>query len=330
MKVCVVGGTGNISSEFVPLLVRLGHEVTCFNRGQLGRVPEGARHLKGDRKDAEAFERLMQAEKFDAAIDMICHSREDALSSIRAFRGVRHFIHCSSTATYGKDLDWLPVTEDHPIRPSMESARRKSEADNAYLAAYYGEGFPVTIVKPSTTYGPKLGWVRQAAFDLYWIDRMRKGKPILICGDGTARHQFLHVEDAAPAFAHMLGRERCVGRVYNLMRREHMTWLEYHKTAMRVVGREVELVGIPLAEMERLAIPNMELCRDVFAHNTFYSPERLFRDVPEFQPKVTLEDGLRRVLEHLDREGRVRNSDKYTWEDRAIAAQKAVGAAVIR
>lgn len=330
MKICVLGGTGNISAEIVKLLLRLGHQVTCYNRGQSGEPPQGADVIRGDRQDRERFEQAMQAQKFDAAIDMLCFSKEDALSSIRAFRGVGHFVHCSTTATYGLDFEWMPVTEDHPLRPTMESSRNKVAADNAFLAEYHGSGFPVTIIKPSTTYGPKLGWVRQAAFDLYWIDRVRKGKPILICGDGTAIHQFLHVEDAALGFAHILGRSRCIGQTYNLVRREYVTWLDYHKTAMKVLGREVELVGIPLVDMEAMKIPNLELCKHLFAYNSFYSPEKIFRDVPEFQPRVSLEEGLRRVLESMDREKRVRNSDKYDWEDRAIAAQRAVRTVAIR
>ena len=34
MKICVVGGTGNISTSIVKILLELGHDVTCFNRGQ--------------------------------------------------------------------------------------------------------------------------------------------------------------------------------------------------------------------------------------------------------------------------------------------------------
>ncbi|MBI4552581.1 MAG: hypothetical protein HY710_09970, partial [Candidatus Latescibacteria bacterium] len=51
MRICVVGGTGNISLSFVRLLVQQGHEVTCYNRGKSGPVPDGARVIHGDRSD---------------------------------------------------------------------------------------------------------------------------------------------------------------------------------------------------------------------------------------------------------------------------------------
>src|SRR3972149_1449833 len=178
MKTCVVGGSGNISTSIVRLLLDLGHEVACYNRGRSRPIPRGARLVQGDRKERAEFERVMQAERFDAAIDMICFTRDDAESSVRAFRGVQHFIHCSTVCTYGVELNWMPVTEDHPLRPITDYGRGKVEADRVFLEAFYREGFPVTILKPSTTYGPIMGCVRQVAWDLSWIDRIRKGKPI--------------------------------------------------------------------------------------------------------------------------------------------------------
>jgi len=329
MRICVVGGTGNISTSIVRRLVEVGHDVTVFNRGQCGRAPEGVREICGDRQDCAAFERTMQAEGFDAAIDMICFTAEDAAGSVRAFRGVRQLVHTSTVCTYGIQYDWLPVTEDHPLRPITDYGRNKAAADAVYMEAYYREGFPVTIIKPSSTFGPKWNLLRQVAWDAGWVDRVRKGKPILVCGDGNAIHQLLYVDDAALGFAGVLGKERCIGQTYNLVNRGFITWADYHRTAMRVIGREVELVGVPLADLVAAEVPNVGICKDIFAHNTYYSCEKIMRDVPEFRPQVSLEEAIRRVLEAMDREGRVPDSDADTWEDRLIAAQKAVSRALV-
>lgn len=324
MKICVVGGTGNISASFVKLLVAQGHAVTCFNRGQSGNAPNGARVIHGDRANTAEFEAAMQREQFDAAIDMICFTKEQALSSTRAFRGVKHFVHCSTVCTYGVHYDWLPVTEDHPCRPISDYGRGKVAADAAFMEAYHREGFPVTIIKPSTTYGPKMGALRQVAWEFSWIDRVRKGKPILVCGDGKAIHQFLHVDDAALCFVHVLGKPHCIGQTYNMVRRGFINWADYHRTAMKVLGREIELVGVPLADLVALKTPAVGICESIFAHNCYYSAEKLFRDVPEFQPAISLEQGLRMVIEAMDRERRIPDSDPLTWEDQIIAAQRKV------
>lgn len=322
MRVVIVGGTGNISSSIVSLLLQQGHEVTLYNRGQSGPAPDGVRVLQGDRKERPQFEALMQREKFDAAIDMICFDAADAQSSLNAFRDVGHFVQCSTVCTYGVEPRWLPISEEHPLLPISDYGRGKVAADNLFLAAYHGSGFPLTIIKPSSTYGPKMGALRQVAWDFSWIDRVRKGKPLLICGDGLVFHQFLHVDDAAPGFVGVLGQQHCLGQTYNLMRREFITWKEYHLLAMKVLGREVELVGITLQDLEALGEPSTGICSDIFAYNSVYDPSRLFRDVPGFTPKVSLEAGLTQVIEALDSSGRIPDSDTISWEDAAIAARR--------
>ena len=325
MKVGIAGGTGNISTSIVKLLLEEGHEVVCYNRGVTRKPPDGVRVIQGNRiEDRAGFEQAMQKEKFDAAIDMICFDAETAKSSVRAFRGVGHFVMCSTVCTYGVQYDWLPVSEDHPLRPISEYGISKVAADNVFLETYHGEDFPATIIKPSTTFGPIWDLLRQIGGGA-WIDRIRKGKPIVVCGDGHAIHQFTSVEDAALCFVGVLGKEHCKGRIYNMVKRGFTSWNEYHRTAMKVIGREVEMVGVPLADMVAAEVPGIGICKDIFAYNCYYDSERLYRDVPEFQPRVSLEKLVAGVIEAMDREGRTPNCDEEPWEDQLIEAQRKVG-----
>ena len=324
MKICVVGGTGNISTPFVKLLVQQGHEVTCYNRGAKAPAITGTKTIQGDRKDRAAFESTLQAQKFDAAIDMICFTRQDAESSLRAFKGVGQFVFCSTVCVYGVQYDWLPATEDHPLRPYTPYGTHKAEAEAVFLGAYYKDGFPVTIIRPSTTFGPVQGAIRQVCWDYSWIDRIRKGQPIVVCGDGLALHQFLHVDDAALCFANVVGKAHCIGQTYNMTKRGFTTWRDYHLTAMQVLGRQVELVGVPLEVLKRWDIPRFDICEEIFAHNVIYSSEKLFRDVPEYQPKISLAEALSDTIKAMDAAGRIPDSDSLTWEDDLIKAMSTV------
>ena len=146
MHVCVIGGTGHISTSIVRVLLAQGHEVSCFNRGRRGQVAPGARLVQGDRRERATFEHTLQAERFDAVIDMLCFTRADALSSLRAYRNVPHVVQCSTVCTYGITYDWLPVTEDHPLRPLTPYGQHKAAADAILLEASARAGFPVTIL----------------------------------------------------------------------------------------------------------------------------------------------------------------------------------------
>jgi nucleoside-diphosphate-sugar epimerase len=324
MRVVVVGGTGNISVSIVELLLAQGHEVTCFNRGQKGTVPEGAKVIVGDRKNRAEFEATMQRENFDVAIDMICFDKEDAESDLRAFANVQQLVHCSTVMTYGKPDLWMPLTEDHPLQPDAPYGEGKVEADNTFMTAFYTQNFPVTIIKPSTTHGPIRGFFRQTSRDTQWIDRVRKGKPITVCGDGTQMMQLLHVKDAAPGFAGVIGRSRCIGQIYNLVDSGFTYWDVIHRTAMEVIGNEVELVGIPLEDLLAAGVPDLGSCQFSYAYNNYFSNEKLRRDVPEFHPRITLKEMIEDIIPVMEAEGRVDNSDEVTWEDDIIAAQRKV------
>ena len=121
-----------------------------------------------------------------------------------------------------------------------------------------------------------------------------------------------------------LARPELAGQVYNLVRREYVTWADYHRTAMRVIGREVELVGVPFDTLRALGVPNFGITEEIFAHHVYYSPEKLMRDVPEFRPRVSLEEGMVGVLAAMDRDGRIPDSDAVAWEDEIIRRQLSV------
>ena len=266
----------------------------------------------------------MQREKFDVAIDMICFDKDDAESDIRAFRDVAQFIQCSSVMSYGKPDVFLPVTEDHPIQPDTPYGEGKAAADHAFMAAFYNDNFPATIIKPSTTHGPIRGLVRQASRDTQWIDRVRKGKPLVVCGNGRQMIQFLHVKDAALGFAGVIGKSRCIGQTYNLVDQGFIYWDVFHHTAMEVIGNEVELVGVPLDDMVALGVPNLGTCKDAYSHNNYFSSEKIMRDVPEFRPTMSLREAMEDIIPVMEAEGRIDNSDDFTWEDNLIAAQRRV------
>jgi len=332
LKIGVVGGTGNISTSFVKLLVEQGHDVICFNRGVRGEVPVGAKVIIGDRTNREDFENKMQNEGFDAAIDMICYSADDAKSDLRAFQDVSHFVQCSTVITYGLEMDWLPATEDHPLRAVDQYGRGKIEADAVFMEAYYGEKFPVTIIKPSTTMGPQNGPLRQLGTDFSWVDRIRKGLPILLLGNGNQALQILDVDDAALCFANVLGKEHCIGQTYNLVKRGYTTWKRYHQTAMRVLGKEVDIVGITLDDVKNLknfVVPGYVDWVDSFAYNAYFSSEKIMRDIPEFVPKIPLEVTLERIIESADRDGRIPSIHSNNWEDQIINSLRKVRSIVI-
>ena len=89
----------------------------------------------------------------------------------------------------------------------------------------------------------------------------------------------------------MIGKEHTIGQTYNAVNRGYITWADYHRLAGKILGKEVELVGVPFDDLMKLNVPASEILADEFAYNLYYSSEKLFRDVPEFHPQISLETG---------------------------------------
>lgn len=322
MRVLVIGGTGLISTGIVKALLARGDEVAVFNRGQRkSRLPTGVTYLHGDRKNYPAFERAMQDVECDAVIDMIAFVPEDSLSAIRAFRGrVKHFIHCSTVCTYGVTLTKLPADEEELLRPISDYGRNKVACDEALLEAYRTDGFPVTIFKPSHTYGPGGALIRQLGWDRYFIDRLRKGKPIIVAGDGTTLWQSLYSDDAGVGFAAAVGNPRTLGQVYNIVGDEVVSWDDYHRRLAAAIGCEARIVHVPSDLLVAVAPDRFRGLSEIFRYHGVYTSAKLKRDVPEFQPKVAWEEGVRRNVEWMEQEGLIADSDEDDLEDRIIAA----------
>src|SRR4029079_6358837 len=86
--------------------------------------------------------------------------------------------------------------------------------------------------------------------------RTPKGKPLLICGDGKTIHQFLHVDDAALCFCNVLGKKHTIGQVYNMTNRGFWMWVQWHGAGMKVIGREVDLIGVPFEDLRTMNVPS--------------------------------------------------------------------------
>tara|TARA_B100001013_G_scaffold329622_1_gene244040 strand:- start:227 stop:1231 length:1005 start_codon:yes stop_codon:yes gene_type:complete len=325
MRVVVVGGTGNISTGIVKALLEFGHEVNVFTRGKRSSaLPDGVRFIEGDRKERAAFEETMQAEQFDAAIDMISYNDEDAESSIRAFRGVKHFIHCSTVCTYGGPLSELPATEECELRPTTDYGRNKVKADTALMRAHVDGVLPVTILKPAHTFGPGWSVLRQFGGDPQWLDRIRKGKPIIVSGDGTNLWSVCSSDDVGLGFAGAVGKEVCFGEIYNVTHPEFMSWDDYHRRAADAIGCSIEIVHVPAEVLLEVCPERCSLLGSQGQWNQCYDVSKLMRDVPEFRPRVTFEEAIQAGVTGMEDRGEWKNSDEDTWEDEIIAAQREV------
>ena len=116
MKVLLIGGTGNISSQVSELAIKNGVDLYLFNRNkQIEFIPEGAKIIQGDiRNEEEAAEKLKD-HSFDVVVDWIAFNT-DVKPSLRLFkRKTKQYIFISTASAYQRPVENFIVTEEMPL-----------------------------------------------------------------------------------------------------------------------------------------------------------------------------------------------------------------------
>lgn len=315
MQVLVIGGTGFLSSAVVDELVRAGHEVTVYTRGRrpASQLPPGVKTLTGDRKDLEAFVAQLQGLAFDAVVDCICYTPEDAQADLRAFAGrVRRLVMISTDFVYGP-YRVLPIDEETPTQAMSQYGRNKAACEELFLQSYREEGFPVSILRPPHIMGAggQLGTGSLQGRDPMLLDRLQQGAPIPLLDGGTLLIQPVVHRDIGKACAAVLASDRTQGQAYNVAGPDCVTTREYYDIVAAVLGVESpEYLSLPSTEYVR-AFPD----RAPFPYHRMYCVDRLEQDTG-YRPDSSLRHAIFEMVDWLQE-----NEAAKPYEETELDAQ---------
>lgn len=299
MKVLFIGGTGFISTAVSRMAMEKGMELFLLNRGIRSSEIPGAHQLTGDIHNPESLHNALKNLKFDVVVDWIAFTPEDIKRDLQVFRGrTKQFVFISSASAYQKPPANYVITESTPLdNPYWEYSRNKIACEELLMKAYLDEDFPVTIVRPSYTYNTYLP-IAIGGFGCYTLaDRMLKGKPIIVHGDGSSLWVNTHAEDFAKGFLGLLGNERAIGQAFHITSDEVLTWNQIYHTIAEALGVEAKIVHIPTDFIVKV-VPR--LTGDLLGDKTWsvvFDNSRIKSFVPEFQATIPFKEGMRRALE---------------------------------
>jgi len=232
MRVLYIGGTGEISFDCIHESVRLGHEVTVFNRGRHNAgLPAACRFVAGDVEDDATYGRLA-AGSYDAVcqfrlFDPAALARDLALFADRCGQ----YVFISSASAYRKPVRHLPITEATPLdNPYWAYSRAKAEIE-ARLRSQ--DRLPFTIVRPSHTYRAQMPTPMGGNVE---VSRLLRGKPVVLHGDGESLWTVTHAEDFARPFARLLGERRALGEAFHITGDRAWSWNEIFEAIAAALG----------------------------------------------------------------------------------------------
>jgi nucleoside-diphosphate-sugar epimerase len=311
LRVLFIGGTGVISSASTRLAVERGLDVTVLNRGSSSTrpLPDGAELVQADVRDPASVRAALGDREFDAVVDWVAFTPEHVATDVDLFTGrTGQYVFISSASAYQTPPERLPVTESTPLRnPFWQYSRDKIACEDLLVRAYRDSGFPATIVRPSHTYDRTLvpldgGWTA--------VERMRRGKEVVVHGDGTSLWTLTHHEDFARGFVPLLGHPRTLGEAFHITSDDVLTWNQVVRALATAAGVEPRVVHVP---SDAIAAADREWGAGLLgdkAHSMVFDTTKLRRVVPDFQATIGFEQGAREIVAWHDADPARRQVDE--------------------
>lgn len=311
-KVLVTGSEGFIGSHLTERLVELGAKVTALvqynsfnNWGWIDtfsdEIKDNIEIVTGDIREYDNVKRIIKGKDVVfhlAALIAIPYSYlspmvyvrtnvEGTTNVLEACKeyGVEKIVHTSTSETYGTAL-YVPIDENHPLQGQSPYSASKIAADMMAESFYRSFELPVAIIRPFNTYGP-----RQSARAVIptIITQILSGADKIKLGSLTPTRDFNYVKDIIEAFIKVAECEETVGQVVNAGSNYEISIGDLAKTIVKLIGKEVEII----CDVQRVRPEKSEV-------NRLWADNSKIRELTGWQPKYTLEVGLKETIQWIE------------------------------
>lgn len=305
----VVGGAGFIGSWIVNKIMLHEPEKTLIIDNLFSGKMENlinAKHKVGDKlkiykKDATDYKTLKEIFAREGDIDVVFNlavkplfvsfidpagvfwtSVKIALNLLEIQRQgmFKTLIHFSSSETYGT-AEYVPMDENHPLRPTTPYGAGKAAADHLTMSYYKSYGNDVAIIRPFNNFGPRQNEKTYAAVIPTAILKILNGEPPVIFGDGNQTRDFIYVEDTAEAAIKVYETKATRGKILNIGRSKETSINELVTMIMKTMDCKSHI----LYDKPRVGDVRRH-CADISLAKTLIG----------FNPKTSLEQGLKKTV----------------------------------
>lgn len=305
MRAVVTGGAGFLGSHLSDGLIKRGWDVLCLDNLATGANANVA-HLRDNSQFELRQQDVTQFIKVDGAVDAVLHFASPAsppdylrlpIQTLKVGSLGTHnalglamaknakFLLASTSECYG-DPEVSPQPETYwghvnPIGPRgvYDEAKRFSEAITMAYCRHHG--VDTKIVRIFNTYGPRMRLNDGRALPNFLYQAL-SGEPITVYGDGSQTRSFCYVSDLIEGILLLL--ESDEHEPVNIGNPQEITIREFAERVKALVGAKVDIIYQPLPQDDP-----KQRCPDIAKA----------RRVLRWEPKINLEEGLRRTLEYF-------------------------------
>lgn len=308
MNITILGGCGFIGSSLAESFVRDGHSVRVFDlhhvdQRNLADFASDITFFGGDFQniedvipaiqDADIVFHLVSTTLPGSALKSPVYDVEtNVIPTIRLIDAcieynARKLVFLSSGGTVYGIPATLPLPEDSPLQPITPYGVSKVTIEK-YLALYhYHDGLQYTVLRLSNPYGPRQNPHSGQGVIAAWVDRIRKGMPVEIWGDGEVVRDYLFIEDAIEGIK-LAAMAQSSLNTFNIGSGIGYSLNQIYQFMCEVAGRQVGLVYKPTRKVDvPVNILDPELMGKTFG----------------WEPKIDIISGIRRTFAILETDG---------------------------
>lgn len=159
---------------------------------------------------------------------------------LKNYKMIERFVHISTSEVYGTAL-MEPMTEEHPLNPMSPYASAKAGADRLVYSYWATYDIPAIIVRPFNQYGPRQHLEKVIP---RFITSALKNEPLTVHGDGSAKRDWLHVEDTCNRLDLVINApiQKVKGEVFNIGSGFALDVLSIARIILNMIGRSEDLI----------------------------------------------------------------------------------------
>jgi len=171
-------------------------------------------------------------------IDTNIHGTLNILEASRRW-GLERVVITSTSEVYGS-AEFVPITEEHPLKGQSPYAASKIGADQLALSFYRSFGTPVTVLRPFNTYGPRQS--TRAVIPSIIVQALKNGGRVKV-GSLEPTRDFNYVKDTCEAFISVSQNDDCVGEIINAASSFEVSIKDVVNCVKEILGCEINVIG---------------------------------------------------------------------------------------
>lgn len=304
IKVLLIGGSGTLSKAVLKESMTKGYSLAIMNRGlRSNTVPAGVEHLVCDVKNEAALKYILSGRNFDVVVDFVTRIPSETRMLYSAFNGIcKQYIFISTACVYRRNQEDMPIKENSP-KPNKNWSYNveKFECEETLKSLTKDSKSYYTIVRPYITYDNEripFGIAPEYKYHRTIIERIKSGKPMFIWGDGQTMTTSTYVSEFAVGLVGLFLNDKARNEDFHITSSMSYPVIDVLSLLYEKMGKTPQVVHFTNEKLSEWLPQYKSMLLGDRVLPAVFDNSKIQSAVPEYSSKITISDGIDRVIEY--------------------------------